>query len=290
MSRNNYEINQSGNTGFVQGVHYGDNVFYGSTTSGFSPRHVALETHKKVKTEWEAVGTGEWLLKERDYRIWEEMEKQYSFLWLYGRPGFGKTTLMSRVIESIYQNQSPARDPETIQVLYFYVTWGDDKKHDELYRNILMTFWDQSTGGGPLNIFQGSPLDSMETALHDQLVSSKRDTYIVIDSLDQLPSDLRYRLTGTLHTMVRRFKEGACGCRLSVAISSRDKNWINALQPDPVFRIEVTARKNESDIEIYLGKALRSPLFDKKPELRQRVLEELKSRADGMSVFTFNID
>lgn len=56
-----------------------------SAKAELTPKHIALETHKKVKAEWELSGTCDWLLNERDFQSWEEMDSGYSFLWLHGR-------------------------------------------------------------------------------------------------------------------------------------------------------------------------------------------------------------
>ncbi|KAK5992631.1 Ankyrin repeat domain-containing 50-like protein [Cladobotryum mycophilum] len=235
MPGNNYRINQHSNVGLVQAVNYGDNVFYDSTKADLTPKHVALETHKRLKAEWETSGTCDWLVQDSNFQQWETMEADYSFLWLHGGPGCGKSTLMSRVIESIYQNQFAARGPDAVCLLYFYVGFGNDQEKDKLYRNMLMTFWEQA-----------------------------------------------YRLIEGLNTLVQKLKDGTSGCRLSVAISSRDYKGIDQLRAHKLVQIEVTVERNKRDIETYLEKNLESAFLQRRPELRKQVFNELNKKADGM--------
>ncbi|KAF3061582.1 hypothetical protein GL218_03691 [Daldinia childiae] len=287
MSGHSYAINQHGNIGLVQAVHYGDNVFYGNTDRPLTLKHVALETHKKVKSEWEEYRTCDWLLRENDFQLWEKLDREVSFLWIHGRPGCGKSTLMSRVIESIY-HQFMEQGPETIHLLYFYVGFGDDQEKDTLYRKMLMTFWEQATNESnqqSINTFGNhSTIELIENKLHKFLTFSKRNVYLVIDALDQLPLDSQYQILNGLTALAQKLRNETDGSRLSVAISSRDCNGIDQLKTYRVFPIEVTAGRNKRDIEIYLQKCLesKSKLFQKRPDLGEKVFNHLSAKADGM--------
>lgn len=54
-------------------------------------------------------GTGQWLLNSEIYTKWKT--EQNSFLWLYGMPGCGKTTLSSSVILDVKQSGTGTLDP-----------------------------------------------------------------------------------------------------------------------------------------------------------------------------------
>ncbi|KAF7586051.1 hypothetical protein BBP40_009633 [Aspergillus hancockii] len=287
MSGSNYRINQRSNIGLVQEVHYGDNVFYNnSTKADLTLKHIALETHRKAKVEWEVSGTCNWLLQEGEFKAWKNMDAECSFLWLYGHPGCGKSTLMSRAIENIYQDSFTEICPGAFHLLYFYVGFGDDQGKDKLYWNMLMIFWEQAfdkPNERSIDTFGNhSPPEVIEDALHKLLISSRRDIYIVIDALDQFPSSSRDRLIEGLKAMVQKLKDEESGGRLRVAIGSRDCDDTSQLREHNVFQIEVTTESNKGDIETYLEKNLQSTLFRKKPELRNQVFHELNKQADGM--------
>lgn len=196
--------------------------------------------------------------------------------------------LRSRIIEHTYARQFAAKGPNAIHLLYFFVGFGDEQEKDKLYRTMLLTFWEQSiknAEGQSIDTFGNhSAPELIEKELYKLLVSSRRDIYILIDALDQLPLNSQYRLIGALNSMVEKFKnDNTCGC-LSVAISSRDCNGIDQLHPHKLFSIEVTAERNERDIQTYLEKSLNSRLLDRNPVLKKKAFDKLNDNADGMLV------
>ncbi|KAI9932530.1 hypothetical protein ASPWEDRAFT_730345 [Aspergillus wentii DTO 134E9] len=292
MSTVTNRIVQRSNIGFTQGVNYGDNVFYDGNKPELTPKHIALETHKKIKAEWEIAGTCDWLLQENDFQSWRRLETGSSFLWLYGPPGCGKSTLMSRVIESIYEDQTAAGVPgDRINLLYFYVGFGDDNNREKLYRSMLETFWEQAvkkSEARSMNVFGNhSPPELMQDELHKLLASSslQGDIYMVIDALDQLPQESQYSLIEGLNTLVHKLNLETSR-RFRVAISSRYLDGIDQLRVHRLFPlvIKVTPGSNKLDIQRYLDRNLKSKLFDKNPELRKRVFDELNENADGRRV------
>lgn len=56
-----------------------------STKEDLTPKHVALELHKKAKAEWENSGTCDWLMQIESFLEWERIGAKYAFLWLHGR-------------------------------------------------------------------------------------------------------------------------------------------------------------------------------------------------------------
>ncbi|CAD6446905.1 2cddeab7-f117-426f-9689-20ca9a29a157 [Sclerotinia trifoliorum] len=288
MSENNYRINQHGNIGLSQAVNYGPNYYSVNDSTKvnlMSPRHFALQTHKKVKEEWEDLGTCGWLLQEPSFQSWLEMNAKHSLLWIYGRRGCGKSTLMSRVVESIYQDQFPKRGPDAIHLLYFYIE--KDQQGDN-FRSMLMTFWEQANNKPEelsINTFgKDCGVKKIQNELHSLLASSKRDIYIVIDALDQLSPHSQNQLIIWLNAMVQRLDEESGG-RLSVAISSPDYPDMDQLRAHKLFRlfpIEVTPKHNNPDIKKYLEKNLQSKLFEDQPNLGKQVFDRLINGADGM--------
>ncbi|KAK0765781.1 hypothetical protein N5P37_001719 [Trichoderma harzianum] len=118
----------------------------------------------------------------------------------------------SRVIECIRQNQFRIKGPDAVHLLYYYVGFHieDNQNTDEPYRDILTTFWEQT-----INKFRDrstntydkySSLEEIENTLHEMLVSSKRDIYIVIDALDQLPDVLQERVICGFNALARKLR------------------------------------------------------------------------------------
>ncbi|KAJ4860638.1 ankyrin repeats (3 copies) domain-containing protein [Trichoderma breve] len=216
------------------------------------------------------------------------MEAEYSLLWLYGSPGCGKSILMSRVIECIHQNQFSIKGPDAVHLLYYYVGFHieDNQSTDELYQDILTTFWEQTLNESrdrSTNTYnEYSSLEEMENFLHEMLISSKRDIYMVIDALDQLPDATQERVICGFNALARKLRYEMSSYRLSVAISSRHCNCTDELRTRRLFLVQVTAEKNRRDIEQYLEENLRSALLDGNPQLKGRLLDELTQKADGI--------
>ncbi|KAI0384065.1 hypothetical protein F5Y04DRAFT_278062 [Hypomontagnella monticulosa] len=274
-------VNQTGNIGIIQGIHYGDNVSYGETK--LTPKHVALEKHKEVKEKWEVSGTCDWILETEEFQSWERTGTEPSFLWLHGRPGAGKSTLMY-----VPYHREHLHDPICAERLHsstLLLCWPRRRaREDKLYRRMLVTFWQQATNRADDRFMNtsGNLPETIEKPLLELLVSSKRDIYIVVDALDQLPTDSQYRLTRWLNTLVDAFKAQVGSGRLNVAISSRDSDDIKQIQTRQVYQIEVTAESNKYDIKRYIERNLESTLLKRQPELAEQVYRKLYEKADGM--------
>ncbi|KAL5088510.1 hypothetical protein Trisim1_006468 [Trichoderma cf. simile WF8] len=275
MSEKNNNINKEGNITYHPKV-------------ASSPKHIAQGKHRDLKAKWQKSNTCQWLIQESVFQSWEKMEAEYSLLWLYGGPGCGKSVLMSRVIECIHQNQFPIKGPDAVHLLYYYVGFHieDNQNTDELYRDILTTFWEQTINEAldrSTNTYdEYSSLEEMENTLHKLLISSKRDIYIIVDGLDQLPDVTQERVICGFNALARKLRYEMSSYRLSVAISSRHCNCTDELRTRRLFLVQVTAEKNRRDIEKYLEENLKSVLLDGNSQLKRRLLDELAQKADGI--------
>ncbi|KAL9095584.1 MAG: hypothetical protein Q9165_002016 [Trypethelium subeluteriae] len=69
-------------------------------------------------------GTGEWLLKERQFELWRDEENlDNQVLWCHGIPGAGKTFLVSLVIDYLRKVREPQR------LAYFYFEYQYEERH-----------------------------------------------------------------------------------------------------------------------------------------------------------------
>lgn len=192
------------------------------------------------------------------------------------------------MIECIHQNQFPIKGPDAVHLLYYYVGFHieDNQNTDELYRDILTTFWEQTINEAldrSTNTYdEYSSLEEMENTLHKLLISSKRDIYIIVDGLDQLPDVTQERVICGFNALARKLRYEMSSYRLSVAISSRHCNCTDELRTRRLFLVQVTAEKNRRDIEKYLEENLKSVLLDGNSQLKRRLLDELAQKADGM--------
>ncbi|KAI1377248.1 hypothetical protein F4677DRAFT_459120 [Hypoxylon crocopeplum] len=282
-----YHVKLDHNVGIIQGVHHGDNNFTNYNINGTNaqtPRQYAEQAHDKVVADWKNIGTCEWLLERPEFKTWTKMENQYSFLWIYGIREFSE---VSRVIECIRKQRTSrtTKDPEAIHLLYFYIGYGDDKQKQQFYRTMLMTFWEQTVmkdGARSSDVFSLSSDEEIQEQVNCLLASAKRDVYIVVDGLDQLPLEGRRKLLNGLNGLVQKHKDAKNEFRLAVAISSRDCTGYDKLREHKLLQIQVQSSDNSRDIRKYLEKKLDSDLFDDRAGLKNRVLSELVEKAKEM--------
>ncbi|KAK8244183.1 ankyrin repeat-containing domain protein [Phyllosticta capitalensis] len=191
------------------------------------------------------------------------------------------SSIRSRVIDHVQSN----RNPRTIHLLYYYASYGRHKQ----YRTMLMTFWEQSSSPDcsiSMEAFARSATDDDEihASLHQHLTDVERDVYVVIDALDQLPTEDHYHLLGWLNSLFQQHQKSGSKSCLAVMVTSRNENGCDELPSNHLSRIHVHPNDISEDLREYLDKRLGSALLSKpeNPELKERVKESLISKADGM--------
>jgi len=80
--------------------------------------------------------TGEWLLDNTSYKAWKSDTIRH--IWLFGKPGCGKTVLSSTAIEDV-KNHLEAQD--NVKFAAFYFTFSDKRK--QTYENLLRSLVEQ---------------------------------------------------------------------------------------------------------------------------------------------------
>ncbi|KAI1475813.1 hypothetical protein F4774DRAFT_428621 [Daldinia eschscholtzii] len=286
MSR--IHIEQRHINGLAEGIHIGNknfNIHLSNAGPELTLKQFSKQTHEKVTTDWKGTQTCEWLLRKPEFQSWIQLENLHCFLWVYGFPGCGKTTLMSRVVERIHDERLAERNPEAIHLLYFYIGYGDDEQNQQLYKTMLVTFCEQlldRENARSSDIYGSRTCDEIQHKLNGLLAGAQRDAFIVIDALDQLPPEDRRKLLRGLNNLVEERKKKKNEFRLAVIISSRDCTGYKTLREHHLLQIHVKPSDNADDIESYLKNKLDSDLFEENPTLRERVLHELSNKADGM--------
>ncbi|KAK5988891.1 Putative ankyrin repeat-like protein [Cladobotryum mycophilum] len=286
MSENHVDIRH--NIGHIQGIHYGHNYYstnyYDGDRSQPTSRNITEQMHMSLKAVWKGRGTCEWLPQREEFKRWLNLENSCSILWIYGPPGCGKTILMSRVVESIRETKIASQELDAIHLLYFYVGYGDEKQMNQIYKNMLMTFWDQTheDNQNPSDVFQHSSNEDVQKALADFFAKSKRDVYMVIDGLDQLPDEDQFDLLTKLNNIFQEHKQRKSKHKIATIISSRDRIAYEDLREHDAAQIQVGPADNSEDIKTFLTKKFSSRLFNRDLDLKQTVVSELMNKADGV--------
>ncbi|KAH6869627.1 hypothetical protein B0T10DRAFT_450909, partial [Thelonectria olida] len=254
--------------------------------------------HEQTKSEV-LEGTGKWLLQDPTFLRWKN-ESASSILWLRGIPGSGKSKLTSIVVEdaqdAFQRNQTPAP-------VYFYCSRNPAvpgrSDPSRIAAAIARQLSTPQAGGSLLeaaveaykqreaDAFASGPLRLVESK---DLILKLLDRYkgatmtIVIDALDECNEATRASLLDTLDDLLK-----ASPCLLKIFVSSRnDQDIVYKLDNYP--NLDLSSNRNSADINLFVqsetkrlvnnGSLLRFSM--RKEELRNKIIHELTSNADGM--------
>ncbi|KAN0135087.1 hypothetical protein V8E53_006978 [Lactarius tabidus] len=226
--------------------------------------------------------------------VFAEWNARGSLLWIHGKPGSGKTILMSTVIQEIDR----MRKAGLALMAYFFFDFRDTRKQHR--RDLLSSLLFQLGARSDTchDIFSRFYLDHDEGAhqppdealskcLTDMLkVQGQPATYIIIDALDESPD---ISGTPTAREKVLQFLEDLVGLQLPtvhICISSRPEIDIQTiLEPLATFRVSLHEESGQmADISGYIESFVHSDRKMRRwsAETQQLVIDTLSERADGM--------
>ena len=210
-----------------------------------------------------------------------------TLLWLHGTPGCGKTVLSSTILEHVLGQHHAKPDSA---VLYFYFDFNDSEKqrHEKMIRSLIVQLSKYCSDTGLLKLYascsNGERQPSREILLNAlrQMMTSMRDTYIILDALDECTE--RDELLADLEEIVSW--EDA---KLHVLVTSRrEKDIEEALTPlsDERSKISIQSALVNGDIRTYVHERLRIDRklqrWQKNPQVQQEIETTLMRKADGM--------
>lgn len=221
-----------------------------------------------------------WLLRHDMFQEWLNIDtssrKAQKFLWLKGKPGAGKSTIMKHVYNSL------KRDGDCVVIAFFFNARGSnlEKSTQGLYRSLLyqllgqipalQTILDDIDLGHDPSANEQWPRALLEKLLKDALdLLGDNNVIFMIDALDECP-------TSDVRDMVDLFDDVLCATtsqltpRLKLCLSSRHYPHINIKNG-----IEITLesqKEHEDDIRSYIES--RISYFDllEMDELRETIL------------------
>ncbi|KAH9053059.1 ankyrin repeat-containing domain protein [Lactarius vividus] len=249
-----------------------------------SPNYnIAREIHQDGTATWFCEGG-----------VFAEWNAKGSLLWIHGKPGSGKTILMSTIIREI----DSMRKAGLALMAYFFFDFRDNKKQHR--RDLLSSLLFQLSARSDAchDIFSRFYLDHDEGArqpsddalsqcLADMLkVKGQPATYIIIDALDESPN-----ISGmpTARENVLDLLEDLVGLQLPnvhLCVSSRPEFDIQTiLEPLALFRVSLHEESGQmADISGYIKSVVRSDRNMRRwtGENKQLVINTLSEKADGM--------
>ena len=254
-------------------------------------RNLFLDINEKRMTN-----SGDWLIEEPLFQHW--IDQQEPLLWIFGKPGAGKTFLSSKIINHL---QSEQMSPTTT-VAYFFIK--EDNQDLRSIDNILKSIAFQITQSDLLfrkhvskvcknseNLRNSKTF--WKTVLRDffGLPRCRSSVFVVLDGVDEAHRRDREILLELLH----EFHSLRASCerpKIQIAIIGRPdlQNDIFREWGELVEHVDVSSDRTTGDIKAYIMREVekvqmlrskRLSMMDKN-SLRTLIVDKLMEGADGM--------
>ncbi|KAM0510824.1 hypothetical protein ACHAPE_010507, partial [Trichoderma viride] len=214
-------------------------------------------------------------------------------LWLNGIPGAGKTKLSSKVVDDLLQVVEEGNASDT-GFAYFYAdrNRADHQDPVAILRSLVRQLCaphDASSVDACVEDkykerkrkgFAGHRLVAEEChELLLQLVRVQRETYLVIDGLDECNRETRHVLMNILDDLADK-----SGRPINIYIASRSDQDLRSRYQGGAH-LEVTANDNQADIEKFVIEKMKQSKFcctKMTPTVREQVLKAFQDKSQGM--------
>lgn len=283
MSKMMADANENARTLFKQFQDVSQDERKRSILQWLSP--VDPSIHHEAALKVRQAGTNDWFLSCQEFEHWIGIEK--SFLWLSGFPGYGKTILMSTLIDFLLQ-QVDEKYPALLA--YFYCDFRSPETRDPLnlagsllaqiclklryFPASLEAAFDRfKASGSPYE--RRTNLGTITEVLME--IASRYRVTILVDGLDEC--ERRRDILGFFRRL------GTNGSLLNILVSSRDETDIReALSDFPRMRLEAASACLDYDIDNYIAYRLGHNREFKwlKQSFRLTIQDRLSSQAKGM--------
>ncbi|KAF5982359.1 NACHT domain-containing protein [Fusarium bulbicola] len=241
----------------------------------------AGDNDQDLKLEWLkercCPGTGSWIVQNDKFRSWLQKARGSPIMWLYGKPGSGKSVLVSQIISFL-------RLKKSTQVLFFFCDY-----HSTPYAitaRIFRAFTAQIVETAPEIIpflydeylAKGKrPSASVLKSALVEILAEFDDVRLVVDGIDELPADEHKNLINELKQLK---KASSNSCKL--LMSSQDLPTIRPfasqkLSPKSLLSLGHEKMAIEKDVQIIVINSLESLHEKVGMTIRPCIMEELQS-------------
>jgi len=231
-------------------------------------------------------GTSSWLIESEIYRRWKG---EGSMVWLYGKPGCGKTVLSSIIVGDIH---AECQSTTNSALAYFYFDFNDARK--QLSENMVRSLIAQFLEAGPSNELKSlysdcckgkqRPNDESLMKILRLQIASFKSAWIVIDALDECQDVMQ------LLSLIEEIQSWQTS-QLHIILTSR---WLKDIEDqlesltDPEHRMKLSSASLNKDTSTYVDERLQNDPKLKKwrdyPNVQREIHSRLLKKADGMYV------
>ncbi|KAK3298588.1 ankyrin repeat-containing domain protein [Chaetomium fimeti] len=233
-------------------------------------------------------GTCRWFLTKPEYTSWRDPTQQSGyggFLWIWGHPGTGKSTLMKLLFEEVKRDakRNPRGGASPITLSFFFLARGtlEEKSTVGLYRSLLHQLFEEEadlqdsleealTADGARNIqANGWHEEALkQTFSHAIRKLGDRSLTIFVDALDECDDHQARDMVGFFEDLCELAQDNQV--QLRICLSSRHYPHIETKGRNIILENEAGHKK---DIEQYIKKKLRLPTSKDAQSLRLDLLE-----------------
>ncbi|KAK2745548.1 hypothetical protein FQN57_003673 [Myotisia sp. PD_48] len=228
-------------------------------------------------------GTGTWFISGWIFNAW--LSKDYSFLWLHGFAGCGKSILCSTAIQHTFRKKG--QELKT-GIAFFYFSFTDEMKQDEsaMLRTLLLQLAGQVQDGYSdlerlkTKCHSGMPLVMDLVGYFQYMARRFHNVYILIDALDECPRYAQREKVLEIIKIMRNWEFPG----LHLLVTSRDEIDIReSLKPADEEEVSMKNTEIDRDIENFISGRLNtdSTLRKWKPH-HDKIQKSLAERAHGV--------
>lgn len=239
------------------------------------------------KADYREDDTCEWLLKNTDFSNWLDLDHGQKYLWLKGKPGSGKTTIATFILEKV-------KFPPDSLVLSCLCSQAFDLPASEFCTIVFRTFIGQILRKNPgfvphvyedfVKKAEVSTLRVLAPLLRT-LLTSLPSAFIVLDGLDECNQEAQSLFIKKLDFVISAQKDSNSVSTpdVKILISSRDVKTIpNRLRRGLVVSLTKEAEHVSKDIGLYTTRKI-SELKDRfSSEQVKDIVEKIVAKANGM--------
>lgn len=256
---------------------------HGAHSQPIDTRRALLESLKfdQIDTRRQTIknahpNTCQWFLQTEPYKQWDSRESslQNKFLWIKGKPGAGKSTLMKFLHRHISKQISKDARNEVLLSFFFNARGQElEKSIDGLYRSLLKQLFDMKPAlQSVLDSFSPGHVWTVEslTSVLEEALQDLENTPIIclIDALDECDEEQVRDMVSFLERLT--FDHTS----LHICFASRHYPHINV---QTELSIVLEERKgHEEDITTYLKSALRIGHTDRAEKIHSRLQEKAR--------------
>ncbi|KAJ0110210.1 hypothetical protein J7T55_000642 [Diaporthe amygdali] len=240
---------------------------------------------------------GSWLVRDRKFTNWTDPHFcDNPLLWVTGKPGAGKSVLVSCIVDEIRKSQRLSRGAATqdTSIAFFYCKHKDTSRNSFLAiaKGLLSQLLDQNKH--LIQYFYEKSSNCGEISLHTKVLAgellrvalrcSKR-TYILLDGLDECDARERRYIVEFLRNTVEALPTADMDSIRCLFVSQDDREARKGLSNIPSINVCPSDTKHDIHSFVRIWKDKIEQKFGNLPGMRYDIAKIVTAKSQGMFLF-----